>query len=322
MIHILLDNNNNHFPELNNTERHLSPAHRNKYVSWLKGAYLVVKKSQKGDTIVCWLDIQAMLCYWLGMFTFRKRDIIAINLLLKDKPTLFNRIARFLYRRALKSAHFRATVTSNEYGNYINRFLGIDKQYTLLRDLFPDEYCKWEKKYDGEGVFCGGNNSRDWDFMLRLAERLPEVIFRLVMPKHLYLEVQSRLPKNVIVKHSLPENEFLQEMSRCAIVCLPLTTEAPAGLIALYQATALGKTIITTDTVTTREYVTDDSGSILKNDIDKWAEKMRQILSNPDIARKKADAMHRFLLDNCSESQYTRTIKSLLKESALWQSIS
>lgn len=313
MIHILLDNNNNHFPKLNDTEVHLSPTHHNKYMSWIKGACSVIKKSRKDDTIVCWLDIQAVLCYWLCTLTFRDRNIIAINLLLKDKTTVFNRMAKFLYRHALKSQHFKATVTSKGYGVCVNRSLGIDKPYTVLRDLFPDEYRKWEKSYAGEGVFCGGNNSRDWDFILKLADMMRDVTFRLVMPRHLYLEAQSRLPKNVIAKHSLTENEFLQEMSRSAVVCLPLTTEAPAGLIVLYQATALGKTIVTTDTVTTREYVNDNSGITLENDVNKWEREIRHILSNPDVAHKKADTMYRFLIDNCSESQYTQTIKSILE---------
>ena len=41
---------------------------------------------------------------------------------------------------------------------------------------------------------------------------------------------------------------------------MPLDTEAPAGLIALFQAATYGKMVITTDTVTTREYFSGDRG--------------------------------------------------------------
>lgn len=314
MIHILLDNNNNHFPVFAGTERHVSTHCRNKYASWIKGTFSVIRKSSTSDTIVCWLDIQAVLCYWICALTLRRRRIIAINILLKDKSTIFNRIAKSLYRRALKSENFQATVTSSEYGRTLNSALGINKHYTLLRDLFPDEYLHWEKRHDGQGVFCGGNNSRDWEFIIEIARRMSMVTFRLVMPEQLFKAKHKDLPENVIAGHSLSEHEFIQEMSKCAVVCLPLTTDAPAGLIVLYQAAALGKMVIASDTATMREYISDESGIILKNDIESWIDNINKSLSNPDAIKQKAEAMFDFLKINCSQKIYADTIRSMIPQ--------
>ena len=43
-------------------------------------------------------------------------------------------------------------------------------------------------------------------------------------------------------------------MCQSSLVVMPLDTEAPAGLIAFFQAAANGRMSITSDTVTTREY--------------------------------------------------------------------
>lgn len=54
-------------------------------VGWLKGCLSVLKQSHRNDMIVCWYDFQGVLCYWLSRLTFKRRKIVCINLLLKDK---------------------------------------------------------------------------------------------------------------------------------------------------------------------------------------------------------------------------------------------
>ena len=91
-----------------------SPKSKRLIFGWLKGCINVLNISHHGDTIVCWYDFQAILCYWLCRFTFKKRKIVCVNLLLKDKDSVKNKIVAWLYKKALKSKHFVASVTSVE----------------------------------------------------------------------------------------------------------------------------------------------------------------------------------------------------------------
>lgn len=65
----------------------------------------------------------------------------------------------------------------------------------------------------------------------------------------------------------VPEKKFLEFMCESELVVMPLDTEALAGLIAFYQATANGKMSITSNTVSTQEYFTDGRGALCDKNI-------------------------------------------------------
>lgn len=117
----------------------------------------MIKQSADGDTIICWYDFMAVLCWWICKVQFRNRKIIALNILLKDKDTVKNKLAKFLYKPVLKSNKIQATVTSLKYREHLNKMLGIQKKYTLLRDTYHSNYSI---NYNGDvvsnTVFCGG----------------------------------------------------------------------------------------------------------------------------------------------------------------------
>ena len=128
----------------------------------------IIKKSADGDTIICWYDFMAVLCWWLCKVQFKNRKIIALNILLKDKATTKNKVAKLLYKPVLKSKKVQATVTSKKYGEHLNEMLRIHKRYTLLHDTYHGGYSI---EYEGEvvpnSVFCGGRNGRDWEFLIK-----------------------------------------------------------------------------------------------------------------------------------------------------------
>lgn len=223
----------------------------------------IIKQSADGDNIICWYDFMAVLCWWLCKVQFKNRKIIARNILLKDKATAKNKLAKFLYKPMLKSKNVQATVTSEKYGEHLNEMLGIHKKYTLLHDTYHGGYSIG---YKGEivpnTVFCGGRNGRDWEFMIRIAQAMPEVTFNCVMPKDKFEEYKENFGKNMVVKSDIPEQEFLEFMCQSQMVVTPLDTEASARLIAFYHAAANGKMAITSDTVTTQEYFTDGRGAL------------------------------------------------------------
>lgn len=69
-----------------------------------------VKRTKSGDTIVCWYDFMGVLCWWLSKLTNKKIKVIAINILLKDKNTTKNKVAKYLYKKALCSNSFAARI--------------------------------------------------------------------------------------------------------------------------------------------------------------------------------------------------------------------
>ena len=292
-----------------------SPKENKLVLGWIKGCLSALRQSYRNDTIICWYDFQAVLCYWLAKLSFRQRKIVCINLLLKDKASAKNKVVAWLYKKALKSKHFVASVTSVEYGKHLKNRLGIDKDLLLLHDVFHEDY-KVNASLDvcPNTVFCGGRNGRDWKFMIEVAKAMPHVQFHLVMPKVTYDEYQHELPSNVVAKYNLSMDDFLKEMCSCELVALPLDTEAPAGLIVLFQAAANMKYIITTDTMTTREYLSDGRGCLLANVIDIWSKAIDEKLGKVKPNAMASEKLLNFLETECSEEKFVEGIELMINK--------
>ena len=137
-----------------------------------------------------------------------------------------------------------------------------------------------------------------------------------------YRMYKEYITENIKVKCNLPFNQFLQEMANSAIVAMPLTTEAPAGLLVLFQAagSAAGllvlfqaagseRFVITTSTATTRAYITSDRGCALERDVKQWKDAIRYYLLNEKERNDKALKLHKFLKDVCGRDNFDSGFK-------------
>lgn len=292
-----------------------SPLSKHKPVAWLKGAWEALCTSRKDDKIVCWYDFQAILLFYLCRITFRRRKIICLNILLKNKETTLNRFVQILYRHALRSSRFSATVTSTLYGHQVNEWLGTDCTFTLLRDLFFESYrlpdLERIERADNT-VFCGGSNGRDWPLMINIAKAMPSVRFRLVVTESILQGLKVSIPENVTIVHDIPLNDFVREMSQASVICNPLDTDAPAGLIVIFRAAANDKPIIATDTIVTREYITTgETGILVRNNVDAWVEAIQFMLNNQTKAGQMAKSLHASLSATCNETIFASTVINL-----------
>ena len=290
-----------------------SPENSNKLISWIQGVIKVLTASERNDTIIFWYDFQAIICWWLCHLLFMHRNVICINVLLKDKKTFKNKIVSYLYKKALMSSDFRASVTSRKYGDWLNKKLGIDVMYDLIHDVYHDDY-EFSQYVEPvpNSVFCGGNNGRDWNLIIEVARLLPNIQFNIVMPHNVYLKYRSCFTENMNVRYGISYNEFMKELCSSTIVCLPLDTEAPAGLIVMFQAAANLKMIVTTDTVTTSEYISIERGDVLGNDVSEWQRNIMHYLNNTDESFEKAKALKEYLKENASESRFIKGLKNML----------
>lgn len=269
----------------------------------------IIKQSTVGDTIICWYDFMAVLCWWLCKIQLQDRKIIALNILLKDKATVKNKLAKFLYRWALRSEKMQATVTSRQYGKQLNEMLGLHKRYFLLHDIYHRSYnISYRERILPDTVFCGGKNGRDWEFLIKIARTMPEVTFQCVMSKEKYEQLKDDVVSNMVIKSDISEKEFLEIMCQSQLVVMPLDTEAPAGLILFFQAAANCKMIITSNTLTTQEYFTECRDSLCEKSIQEWRKKILYYLRHPTQANACAKKIRYFLETECSEEKYAKML--------------
>ena len=318
MIYLLIDENHSHaYDFIGRLSSHafveVRPSTNNsrKEIQWLSGVLKVIRSSRKDDCLVFVFDFQAVLAWWICHVFGIRRRILCINLMLDHKDCFRNRFVSAMYRKALPAVNFTATVTSEEYGAWLNSVLGISADYCLLRDVYHEEY-RTDSPAPSSDVFCGGRNGRDWALMLQLADSMPDVSFTLVVPPDIAEQMKNNVPSNATVLTGLSSGEFVARLAASRVVCLPLTKQAPAGLIVLFQAAANKRPVITSDTVTMKSYCSEGRGVLLPNRPEAWKEAISCCLEDKAMASAMAAAMRDFCRVNCSEEEYVRVIDCLL----------
>ena len=292
----------------------VTPEKYNRSVNWLIGAYRAVKKVDSGDTIICWFDFQGVLCWLLSKLCFKKIYVLSINIRLKDKDTYANRVAETLYRLALRSDRFLGTVNSEEYGQYIAKRLKIDKKLPLVRDVYQASVSPRPFTNNGRRVFCGGSNSRDWDKVLRIAAMMSDYQFILVMPGRLKRAYQDKRTDNVKIFFDQPFQRFLHIMEGATFVLLPVDTNAPAGLIVMFQAATLGRLVVTNSTMVTREYVGKGNGIVMGEGCtdEDYASALRYYSEHESEAAEKVRHFQTYLQEKCSTDIFVNSISEIL----------
>lgn len=282
---------------------------------WLRGCLETIRKTSSRDIIVAMFDFQAVMCWWICRLTLKKRNIVCVNLMLKDKTTLKNKLVAFLYKKALSSKNFIASVDSLEYGKWIKRRFTLKRELYLVHDVCRKEYMFKTDRLDSNTpyIFAGGGAARDWNFAFNLAENMPDIDFRFVMSGRDYEQYKSRRTDNVKLYHDIPYSDFLKQLTGASLVCLPINVQTPAGLIVLFQAGANRVPVMITSTLATREYVTEDRGECLPNEIELWRERIRYILGHRSESDIKTGNFYEYLYRECSEECYISQIRKMIE---------
>lgn len=284
-----------------------TPVNHGEYVNAFLGTWNVVRRAAKGDTIITYMSSAGVLCWWISFFLLKKINIIATNLALKDDSSLQTLFMIFLYRVALKSKRFTLTVTSQQYGETMQKYLHSSHKLPLLRDYghFPCYAKEYQDK--GKRIFCGGNTQRDWMSCVNLAIQMPDWRFLLVGWKN---EEHIQIPDNIKRIERLPFPQFMQTMRDSTIVYVPVKWNCPAGLIVMMEAAWEGKLIATCKNDITIEYISRERG-IADNDTKNVAKQINELYLNPEECKKKVSNLQQFLTEQCSAEVYSKTISDI-----------
>lgn len=269
-----------------------------------------ISNTTEKDQLIFWYDFMGVLCWWICKLTCKRRKIIILNILLKDKKTKKNALAKFLYKRTLSDKNIVATVTSREYGEWLNQLLGMKRDYPLLHDIYYGDAVD-QKSSSEVYVFCGGRNGRDWNMLLEIAREITDISFKCVMPQ-LICDSLQEIPANVEIQCDIPEQKFLDLLASSSLVAMPLNTDAPAGLIALFQAGMYKKLVITSNTPVTREYISKDRG-VLCSTKEEWVSAIELYAVNSDEGNKKVENFNAFLNKECSKEIYAKELMKLVR---------
>lgn len=273
----------------------------------------LISISNGSDVIVHRLDLLAIINWWISYLSFRPRKIVCCNIMLKKSSGIKWKLLRYLYRKPILDNNFVATVTSKYYGKQLKRNLGVSVDFPVLHDDYGN-ISGLERNFEDKGltVFGGGNNGRDWDMYMKVAKRLPDVKFFVAMPEAAYEKYKNNKPSNVSLFTKLPGKEFFELQSNCSITFLPLTSQAPSGLIVLFSSALMERPVVISDTICTQEYVDNGTTGIMNRTEEEFAESIHTLLNNIEKRKELAIKQKIKVKELGSPESYVRDLSKII----------
>lgn len=250
-------------------------------------------------TIIGWGGDVCLYSWLVGRLLLFERNYLTQNMIIDQKMSekgLKNKIRFYLYRKALSSKNFFATVNAPELIDYYADMFGCDRdRFKVVHDhmTLSDKdvsilHGRPDKTSSTDGyVFCGGKASRDINTFLDIVELNPDIRFKCVFPSDLVTERMKGL-SNLEVSQNLTKEEFNRILGNASICCIPLKSQSPCGLLVMQHAAMMGIPIVSTETFSMRTVVPDDNHGFLfpMGDAEGMAECVRRLMMSPELQEK------------------------------------
>lgn len=266
---------------------------------YIKDIWLYALKAnlsaKKEETIFSWGGPLGAWAWLFGKILGLKRKYISQNLIYYGGSGLKGRTITWLYRKALHSNNFIATVNAPGLVDYYAKLFNCPKNhFAVIYDsmyLKPTEEKMLSNKTDGGYVFFGGSAARDVPTFLKLVEAMPDVRFMAVITSKMVTPEMSKC-KNLDVLCDIPEEEFYSRLCNATVCCIPLGSKAPCGLYTMQKAIMLHTPIVSTDTYGMRTIVPDDTCGYLlpMGDAEGLKSKVAALLTDEKLRKQVADA--------------------------------
>lgn len=287
-------------------------------ISELRGAWMLFRLRGHYDCLITSGTLRGVICACLQtLVPWRRKPHLLIDCLwYRSRRPLRMRLDSWILKFASRSVTRFIVWASHEVDDYAEAF-GIPREklryipffYTLHQYTF-------DVRNDGY-VFAGGNYDRDYETVVRSAERLPDLSFLIATTRPEQLEGVT-IPANVTVT-GLTHAEFRQAMAAARLIIVPLQ----AGLLhsggqqTCLNAMFMGKPTIAVGERWAQDFITNRHNGFIVDyqDPAALADTIMWIIGNPAeanlIGQRAEDHARQFTIRRCMKTLYETELKSL-----------
>lgn len=285
------------------------------FFHYLNLAIRSIYRSENNDLIVSWNFIVGAIVAFFCQLLHINRTILALNMISHNKGIVNSFFRKKIYNIAFKYPQFYTTVNSQDLiKDYSKEYIFEKNHFYVLPDCFSEGHEAAGFAIGNGSVFCGGEAMRDWETLFNAANILPEISF-IAIARKINFNHNLIIPKNVKLLFDTDIDYFYKCLKESSIIALPLSTNAPAGLIVMIKAALLSKPIIITSTPSTQGYIENNINGILiePKDAQLLANKIKMLLSNPTIMKQLGNAINESI-KKFSPDNYAETLKNIILE--------
>lgn len=260
-------------------------------------ALRVLKHSGKYDAFVL-----GRYGYWFPVFYRGEKPIVLFDTEFKTPPGIIDRAACSRAVAVICNTHEEARRAAEHMRLPLEKFRVVPMPYQFS-DVWPSE--------DGDYVFAGGRQGRDWATMLRAVDGLPYKVRIYTCNK-----LPEDLPRNVSV-HWVSRREFYEAGARSACVVVPLLAERfrITGTTTFISSMACGKPVIVTEPFGAPDYMKQGVSGFYCNYGD-WRSVREYIvkLMEDRQLRLSVGAAAKRESERFSPAQYRKSVLSIVEE--------
>ena len=274
-----------------------------------------LRKANRADVVVSTVDTVGIPLMLLRRFGRVRPPLVYVAIGLPERlARLRTARMRRLYADALRSCAVVVAYSEKEAED-IRRWAPGARVEFVPFGVDTSAFAPAER--GSEVVSVGTDPHRDFELLLRLASRLPEVPFRLVTSAE-QARALPPLPENVALETDLPFDEMRSRLAEARVVALPVRENSYSGATTvLLQAMALEKPVVVTRTsaIATGYGLVDGENCRLvpPGDEEAFARALRDVLRDDLHARALATSSRATVERELGWDRYVDRLESLLR---------
>jgi len=268
------------------------------------------------DYVIAWPQVMGMFLGFIKLITCSNSPKVFLlnTTIVERKNPLLETLRRWFLSLSFKKVN-HISFLSNAYMHLIqNRFKLSKTQVILLKQPIT-----FKKNPDYSGfkpdsyLYSVGLSYRDFPTLMDAAKKCSKQF--VLATTDAFLKGLT-IPDNVTVYRNAFGNAAEDLMKQSAAVIFPLErTSSPAGETTLVSAMFYGKPVITTETITTQEYITHGQNGLLVSwkDPDAIVEAINIIFSDPEKAAAIGRQARQSVLKNHTMDVYSNKIVKIIQ---------
>lgn len=293
---------------------------KKKILRYLSYFFVPLKYALKNkyEVIVAWQQFYGLFyAFWLRLLKKKKSTkLVIMTFIYKKKSGLKGRLYEKLMRYIVEGKYVDTFICfSEEECEMYSTFFNVAKRKFVSCKLEVEDSCLDENVseiLEDDFYLAAGRSNRNYKFLCEAFGKMPSKKLVIICDS----ELPENIPENIVWKCNVHGSEYLDNVSRCKAVIVPLDTsygDISAGQLVIIQGMMFGKIVVATETLTTREYIHDQqNGLLINNNCKELADILDAIECGEYDYMKRA--ARKYYKENYSGSNMAKTVAQALKE--------
>jgi len=258
----------------------------------------------------------------LKIFKKSKSTVIVMGLLAKDTRNIISHITqRLLLIIFFKTVNNFIFLSKGEFNQAKMSFKKYKKKFYFVPFCIDTNFWEQENNLNSKSIlFIGNDGRREYDFAIKLAENMAEFDFTFVTSNINKNDIRSQnitLIEGQWNKKILSDEEVKNIYNESILTIIPIKDSyQPSGQSVALQSMSMGVPVLITETIGFWDKDVFKDGEniffIEKNDINKWSNKIKEIIQNKKITNQVIDNSFKLVKNNYNTDFFYKELKEII----------